>query len=85
MGYPETFRGFASPSHEHFTDFQLLAFKPKPWSDDDVDIEITHCGVCGSDVHMISGVCLSLSLIFPRLVPCRFSFQTAPVHTYFLP
>ena len=56
MGYPDTFHGFASQSHEHWTDFDLLSFKPKQWTEDDVDIEITHCGVCGSDVHMISGV-----------------------------
>ena len=58
MAYPDTFQGFAAQSHERWTDFELLVFKPKTWSEDDIDIEITHCGVCGSDVHMISGVSL---------------------------
>ena len=29
-------------------------FEPKKWEEDDVDIEISHCGVCGSDVHTLS-------------------------------
>ncbi|KAI4869037.1 NADP-dependent alcohol dehydrogenase C [Hypoxylon rubiginosum] len=28
-------------------------FEPKKWSEDDVDIEISHCGICGSDLHML--------------------------------
>ena len=30
------------------------AFEPKKWEEDDVDIEISHCGVCGSDLHTLS-------------------------------
>ncbi|KAI0900426.1 NADP-dependent alcohol dehydrogenase C [Annulohypoxylon nitens] len=26
-------------------------YKPKKWTEDDVDIEISHCGICGSDIH----------------------------------
>jgi threonine dehydrogenase-like Zn-dependent dehydrogenase len=26
-------------------------FEPKKWTEDDVDIEISHCGICGSDLH----------------------------------
>jgi hypothetical protein len=35
-------------------------FEPKRWEDTDIDIKITHCGICGSDVHTLrSGwVCL---------------------------
>ena len=29
-------------------------FEPKKWQEDDVDIEISHCGICGSDLHMLS-------------------------------
>jgi hypothetical protein len=29
-------------------------FEPKKWTEDDVDIEVSHCGVCGSDLHMLS-------------------------------
>ncbi|TID25012.1 putative cinnamyl-alcohol dehydrogenase 1 [Venturia nashicola] len=28
-------------------------FQPKPFSDDDVDIKISHCGICGSDIHTL--------------------------------
>jgi len=38
-------------------------FEPKPWEETDVDIKITHCGICGSDLHTLrSGwVCCCLS------------------------
>ncbi|KAI6081672.1 GroES-like protein [Hypoxylon rubiginosum] len=29
------------------------AFEPKKWTENDVDIQITHCGICGSDLHML--------------------------------
>lgn len=29
------------------------AYEPKKWTEDDVDIEISHCGVCGSDLHVL--------------------------------
>ena len=32
-----------------------MQFKPKPFEDFDIDIRIDACGVCGSDVHTISG------------------------------
>ncbi|OTA65223.1 NADP-dependent alcohol dehydrogenase C [Hypoxylon sp. EC38] len=28
-------------------------FEPKKWTEDDVDIEISHCGICGSDLHVL--------------------------------
>jgi len=28
-------------------------FEPKTWTEDDVDIKVSHCGVCGSDVHTL--------------------------------
>ncbi|KAF5662419.1 zinc-binding dehydrogenase [Fusarium heterosporum] len=28
-------------------------FEPKKWTEDDVDIQITHCGMCGSDLHTL--------------------------------
>lgn len=28
-------------------------FEPKEWKEDDVDIQITHCGICGSDIHTL--------------------------------
>ncbi|KAK3944864.1 chaperonin 10-like protein [Diplogelasinospora grovesii] len=28
-------------------------FEPKKWTEDDVDIEISHCGICGTDLQML--------------------------------
>ena len=28
-------------------------YEPKTWTEDDVDIKITHCGICGSDIHSL--------------------------------
>lgn len=28
-------------------------FEPKKWQEDDVDVQISHCGVCGSDIHVM--------------------------------
>lgn len=28
-------------------------FDPKPFEETDVDIEITHCGVCATDLHTL--------------------------------
>lgn len=28
-------------------------FEPKKWQKDDIDIQITHCGVCGTDLHVL--------------------------------
>lgn len=35
--------------------FQQIQFKPKPFGDYDIDIKITCCGVCGSDLHTVTG------------------------------
>ena len=28
-------------------------YQPKPWEECDVDIRISHCGICGSDIHTL--------------------------------
>ncbi|KKY18056.1 putative zinc-binding alcohol [Phaeomoniella chlamydospora] len=28
-------------------------YDPKPWEESDVDIKISHCGICGSDLHTL--------------------------------
>ena len=30
------------------------SYEPKKWTEDDVDIKISHCGICGSDLHTLS-------------------------------
>jgi len=42
-----------SPADSDYTDGGQ--FKPKPFEDRDIDIKIEACGVCGSDVHTITG------------------------------
>jgi alcohol dehydrogenase (NADP+) len=32
-------------------------FEPKTWTEDDVDIKVTHCGICGSDIHTLRSGC----------------------------
>ena len=29
------------------------SYEPKKWNEKDVDIQITHCGICGSDLHTL--------------------------------
>ncbi|KAL8714372.1 MAG: hypothetical protein Q9220_001705 [cf. Caloplaca sp. 1 TL-2023] len=55
MGYPDTFEGFMVQSQDSWQTFKKQEFKPKKFQDRDIDIEIECCGVCGSDVHTISG------------------------------
>ncbi|KAH8831154.1 NADPH-dependent alcohol dehydrogenase [Flagelloscypha sp. PMI_526] len=49
------FKGYAIHDTSKWTDFQLINFQPKTFEKDDVDISIECCGICGSDVHTISG------------------------------
>ena len=28
-------------------------YEPKTWEETDIDIKITHCGICGSDIHTL--------------------------------
>jgi hypothetical protein len=55
MPYPDKFTGFQVNGPETWTEFHKNEFQPKPFGDHDVDVKIECCGVCGSDVHTISG------------------------------
>jgi len=55
MPYPEKFTGFQVHGPETWLEFHKNEFDPKPFGDYDVDVEIECCGVCGSDLHTISG------------------------------
>ncbi|KII92544.1 hypothetical protein PLICRDRAFT_172621 [Plicaturopsis crispa FD-325 SS-3] len=48
------FRGYAVESEKTWDEFKVIDFKPKTFGDDDVEIKISCCGVCGSDVHTIT-------------------------------
>ncbi|KAF4616361.1 hypothetical protein D9613_008842 [Agrocybe pediades] len=49
------FKGYAVEDTENWEKFKLIDFQPKPMGEHDVDIKIEFCGVCGSDVHTITG------------------------------
>lgn len=37
--------------------------KPKGWEETDVDIKVTHCGMCGSDLHFLSNGWVSYTCV----------------------
>jgi len=49
------FKGYAIHSVKNWKDFKVIDFEPKKLDDFDVEIAIEYCGVCGSDVHTITG------------------------------
>jgi len=55
MAAPAQFEGFVIKSTDKWSDFTKEKFTPKIAEDHDVDIVNECCGVCGSDVHTITG------------------------------
>lgn len=55
MGYPDTFEGFCIAGPKSWNKFEKQELTPKPFGDNDIDVQIEACGVCGSDVHTITG------------------------------
>ncbi|KAK8867307.1 Zinc-binding dehydrogenase [Apiospora arundinis] len=48
------FEGWLGKSPEAFHGkMEWGSYEPKKWTEDDVDIEISHCGICGSDLHVL--------------------------------
>lgn len=41
-------------------------FEPKPWEETDVDMRVTHCGICGSDIHTLRSGWVSQPLKWPQ-------------------
>jgi len=56
MSAPEQFTGFMIHDSKDWTNFKKEKFYPKHFEENDVDIENECCGVCGSDVHTITGM-----------------------------
>ncbi|KAE8443382.1 hypothetical protein EG329_001941 [Mollisiaceae sp. DMI_Dod_QoI] len=54
-GAPDQFEGFLIHDSNKWTEFKKGKFTPKHFEDYDIDIENECCGVCGSDVHTITG------------------------------
>ncbi|GAA5988860.1 hypothetical protein JCM5350_000987 [Sporobolomyces pararoseus] len=49
------FKGYAVHDTKKWTEFKVIDFQPKTADEHDVDIAIEYCGICGSDVHTITG------------------------------
>ncbi|KAI8990610.1 GroES-like protein [Trametes punicea] len=47
------FKAYAMTDPSAWSDLQVVPFKPKDLGPEDVEVAITHCGVCGSDVHIL--------------------------------
>ncbi|CAG8961700.1 hypothetical protein HYFRA_00006240 [Hymenoscyphus fraxineus] len=52
---PDQYEGFTISSTKEWSNFSRTKLTPKKFEDHDVDIENECCGVCGSDVHTITG------------------------------
>lgn len=47
----KTFKGWVA--HDATNPLVYTDFTPKPFTETDIEIRITHCGICGSDVHTL--------------------------------
>ena len=47
----KTFEGWVA--HDATNPLTLTTFEPKPFTETDVEIKVTHCGICGTDVHTL--------------------------------
>jgi alcohol dehydrogenase (NADP+) len=51
---PSTFHGWLGHDAKSVEgNLKWEAFEPKPFNPIDIDIKISHCGICGSDLHML--------------------------------
>jgi hypothetical protein len=54
MSVPYKFQGWMGLDNESTKGKMVWQeFEPKTWTEDDVDIKVTHCGICGSDIHTL--------------------------------
>jgi hypothetical protein len=73
--HTEEIKGYAA--FEAKGQLKPFAYTPRPLGEEDVDILITHCGICSSDLHTIDSGwgpsnfpgTLSLSSFSPSLAP----------------
>ncbi|KAI0652465.1 GroES-like protein [Trametes meyenii] len=48
------FKGYAMTDPSAWSDLKVVSFQPKTFGPEDIELAITHCGVCGSDVHTLN-------------------------------
>ncbi len=73
MSVPYKFQGWMGMDKNAIGNLQWQEFEPKTWTEDDVDIKVTHCGICGSDLHTLR------SGWGPTLYPCCVGHEVAGV------
>lgn len=62
MSAPYKFQGWLGFDKESVNGkMKWQEYEPKTWTEDDVDIKITHCGVCASDLHTLRSGWVSLT------------------------
>ncbi|KAJ5096324.1 hypothetical protein NUU61_005680 [Penicillium alfredii] len=47
----KTFQGWVA--HDATTPLTFTSFEPKPFTSTDVEIKVSHCGICGTDIHTL--------------------------------
>ena len=47
MSSEQVFKGYAVESAEKWDEFKIMEFTPKTFEEEDIELQITHCGVCG--------------------------------------
>lgn len=53
MSQDYAFQGWMGLDKSAVGNMKWQTFEPKAWEETDVDIKITHCGICGSDLHTL--------------------------------
>ncbi|KAL5476932.1 ADH6_1 [Sanghuangporus weigelae] len=54
MSAQKSFKGYAVTDAKNWTDFKVIEYPSKNFEETDIEIAISHCGVCASDIHTIS-------------------------------
>jgi alcohol dehydrogenase (NADP+) len=47
------FAGWMGVDKNALGNMKWQEYEPKAWEETDVDIQISHCGICGSDIHTL--------------------------------
>ncbi len=47
------FEGWVAKDKNSIGNLVYESFEPKGWNEDDVEVTITHCGICASDLHTL--------------------------------
>ncbi|KAL1995032.1 hypothetical protein VTN49DRAFT_1219 [Thermomyces lanuginosus] len=51
-------------------------FEPKPWEETDVDVKVTHCGICYSDLHTLRSGWVRVRLCTPSALVMKLSDES---------